>query len=504
MRPLWNRTMPAEAYTIYTSRSLNAQPGQPTGTSKMCLSCHDGTIALGSVVSRGQPIMMSGGVTTLPAGHANIGTDLRDDHPISFRFDSALAGKNARLKDPAALPSQIRLDGNNELQCTACHDAHNNTFGNFLVMRNDRSELCISCHQMGTTTVTAHSSCDACHQPHTAPSGPHLLKKATPTDTCLACHDGSVAQAVNIASAMHRPSVHDTASAADASGPMQDRSSCVDCHDPHTMARGGSTIPLTGSLPANLGRVSGVSESGSGMAAATQLHQVCFKCHADGATVRPLVSRQIQQSNLRLKFSPSSVSFHPVEAPGRNSMVPSLLPGWTVGSTMTCTSCHSDDSGSSRGAATGGVHGSSNAPLLVARYEIYDQTPESASAYALCYRCHDRANILNDTSFKQHKLHIVDQRTPCAACHDAHGIPSGSGTMSGNSSLINFATTIVHPDNTTGRLEFRSQGMFAGQCFLSCHGTNHSGTSYPSAFRIGVPKSSNLPSTAPKQPGKKK
>ena len=50
VRPLWNRYTPIDAYRIYTSRSLDAEPGQPTGASKMCLSCHDGTIALGAVL----------------------------------------------------------------------------------------------------------------------------------------------------------------------------------------------------------------------------------------------------------------------------------------------------------------------------------------------------------------------------------------------------------------------------------------------------------------------
>ena len=38
-----------------------------------------------------------------------------------------------------------------------------------LVMHNEQSQLCTSCHQVGTTTVTAHTNCNACHQTHTAP-----------------------------------------------------------------------------------------------------------------------------------------------------------------------------------------------------------------------------------------------------------------------------------------------------------------------------------------------
>src|SRR5437870_457143 len=58
VKPLWNRSLSVTSYKVYSSNSLKAQPGQPTGSSKLCLSCHDGTIALGSVSSRQQPIMM--------------------------------------------------------------------------------------------------------------------------------------------------------------------------------------------------------------------------------------------------------------------------------------------------------------------------------------------------------------------------------------------------------------------------------------------------------------
>src|SRR5689334_8057584 len=124
IQPLWNRNMPVNAYRVYSSNTLSAVPGQPTGSSKLCLSCHDGTIALGSVLSRDQTIGMAGGITTLPPGKTNLGTDLSDDHPISFRYDSSLVSKNPKLIDPSAIPKNLRLDGQANLQCSTCHDAH--------------------------------------------------------------------------------------------------------------------------------------------------------------------------------------------------------------------------------------------------------------------------------------------------------------------------------------------------------------------------------------------
>jgi predicted CXXCH cytochrome family protein len=483
VRPLWNRQMPTEAFTIYGSRALAARPGQPTGVSKMCLSCHDGTIALGTVLSRDQPIVMARGATTL-TGAANLGTDLSDDHPISFRYDTTLTAKNARLKDPSTLPASMKLDSNSELQCTTCHDAHNNSLGKFLVMRNDASEMCKSCHNVGPTEVPAHQNCDACHQPHTAPSGPYLLRSATVAGTCNRCHDGSVTGAANIAAEMQgKPSVHDTGSPVDPPAPAADHTTCTDCHEPHTMGRGASTPP---SIPPNFGKIGGITNAGAPIAVATSESQACYKCHADTETRGRTISRKVVDNNTRQQFSPSAISFHPVEGPGRNLDVPSLVPGLTESSRITCSSCHASESAASGGVK--GTHGSMYTPLLTGQYTTQDLTTESSQEYALCYQCHDRANLLSDASFPTHKLHIVDQRTSCAACHDSHGISSSRGSPGGNSKLINFATSVVFPEPSTGRLEYVDQGRFAGQCFLSCHGKDHVGTAYPAAgLRPGAP-----------------
>ncbi len=476
VRPLWNRQTPVDAYTIYTSRSMDALPGQPTGTSKMCLSCHDGTIALGDVVSRSTPILMSGGVTTMPAGASNLGLALSDDHPISFRYDSALAGKDRKIRNPVLLPPEVRLDANSELQCTTCHDAHNDSLGKFLVKRNDNSQLCTSCHQVGTTLISAHQNCAACHQPHSAPSGPHLLRKQTVSETCLQCHNGTIATADNIASEMSKVSVHDTHSPADPPDPASDHASCVSCHEPHTMGRGAGAAP---EIHANFGSVAGMSASGGVVEAARAEYEVCFRCHADDTRVGLTIARQIAQPNKRLPMSQTAVSFHPVEGPGRNLDVPSLKPGLTVSSIIYCSSCHSSDGGKTAGGSgPDGTHGSNHRPLLSNRYDTADYTAESAQAYALCYRCHDRNNILDDRSFPYHKKHIVEYRTSCATCHDAHGIATVQGNPINNSNLMNFATLIVTPDQSTGKLQFRDLGMFRGECYLTCHGAKHSPRSY--------------------------
>ena len=480
IRPLWNRFMPVNAYIVYSSNSLDARPGQPTGSSKMCLSCHDGTIALGSIVSQNQIIQMAQGITTLPPGSSNLGTDLSDDHPISFRYTSLLATRDTRLVAPQILPPALRLDANGELQCTTCHDAHDDSFGHFLVMDNADSALCRSCHQIQDTSVTAHTQCSSCHQSHSAASGPFLLVGATVTETCVSCHDGSQPGAADILADLRKFFAHDTDSPIDPPDPVPGHVTCANCHEPHTMLSGGvATAP---NAPPNFGRVLGVGASTGAPTTATYEYEVCFRCHGDAtAATTSFVSRQLTQTNTRLEFGPSGPSFHPIEAPGRSSNVPSLKPGLTEGSMILCSDCHgSDTSRKAGGSGPDGVHGSNIRPLLLARYTTIDFTPESTSAYALCYRCHYRDGgngILQDRSFP-HRLHVVDERTPCSVCHDAHGISSAQGNRINNSHLINFDISVVFPDPASGRLFYESMGSFSGSCTLTCHGVPHSPKSY--------------------------
>ena len=477
-RPLWNRNMPVASYQVYRSNSLQSLPGQPTGTSKMCLSCHDGTIALGSVLSRDQQIAMASGITTLPPGAANLGTDLRDDHPISFKYDGQLVTRNLKLKDPSLLPAAVKLDKVGELQCTACHDAHDNTFGKFLVMDNSASQLCSACHNMGATDVNGHTNCGSCHRSHSAPSGPYLLKAAKPTDTCLACHSGGTAspQGPNIAADIAKASNHDTGMSADQANPIPNHASCFHCHEPHTMRTASASPPA---VPPALGTISGINAAGGSIPAAAYQYEVCFKCHADQAAIAPIVTRQIVQANTRLEFAPSAISYHPVEAAGKNNNVPSLKAPYTTASIIYCSDCHnSNTSKLAGGTGPNGVHGSAFRPLLVANYNTTDNISESASQYALCYRCHNRTAFINEGGpFRYHKKHIVDKKTPCSVCHDAHGISSSQGTATRNARLINFNTAVVRA-SSSGLLYYESTGTNRGRCYLTCHSKNHNPLSY--------------------------
>lgn len=483
IRQLWNRELPVTPYTVYASSALDAAPGQPTGASKMCLSCHDGSIALGAVLSRDRAIPMAGAVSALPAGAAsNLGTDLSDDHPISFRYDALLATEDSRLLLPLALPEEIRLDRAGEMQCTTCHDPHDDANGDFLVMDNTGGRLCTTCHQIADTTVAAHQDCRSCHRTHGAPSGPFLLAGETVTETCIRCHDGTQPRAGNILADLAKFSVHDTAAPIEPSDPSI-HTTCTDCHEPHTMLSGAPAHAPQAAW--NFGRLGGPSGSPDRLESAAYEYQVCFRCHGDRPVRRglpsPWAKRQIVQTSVQLQFDPAGASFHPVIVPGRDGRSPSLRPEWSGGRLVLCSDCHgSDTSRKAGGSGPNGVHGSNYPPLLLDRYETIDSTPESSAAYALCYRCHLREGpngVLGDRSFPHH-LHVVEGRATCATCHDAHGINGAQGNRINNSHLINFDTSIVFPDPVSGRLAFEDLGIFRGTCTLTCHGVVHQRLGY--------------------------
>lgn len=153
--PLWNHELSTETYTMYNSAESPTMKAnvssQPSGISKMCLSCHDGTVALENYGKT-----MDG--TIFMYGDNLIGTDLRDDHPISFVYDTALATKDGQLYDPSTKLSgivgssgTIRDDMlfQSRVECSSCHDVHNTRAvpGTKLLLKdNTGSALCLTCH----------------------------------------------------------------------------------------------------------------------------------------------------------------------------------------------------------------------------------------------------------------------------------------------------------------------------------------------------------------------
>ena len=494
--PLWNRYTSGAVYTPYSSSTTKATIGQPTGSSKLCLSCHDGTVALGMVKSQATDISMMGS-STMPLGDSNLTTNLDNDHPVSFVYDEFLSSTRGELHSPTSLTGHVRLE-DGQMQCTSCHDPHDNRYGNFLVVDNIESALCLTCHDKEYWALSEHRSspaiwdglsndpwphtdektvrdnaCASCHRPHSAGMPDRLLVSPIEEDNCLNCHNGHVAD-TNIEAEFAKASTHPIYQNNWVHDPTEDlvnpprHVECSDCHNPHaSMAYDASAPAASGALEG----VAGITSAGTPIDPLQNEYELCFRCHADSIQRgSALVSRQIVQTNTRIEFDPTNASHHAVVAAAENPDVPSLITPWTESSLLYCTDCHNSDQSPDTGnIGSNGPHGSVWTPILERRLVFTDHQPESASVYALCYKCHSRNSILSDESFTGHRLHVDEEQTACTTCHDPHGVTD-------NTHLINFNMDYVTPQD--GIMEFIDTGRFSGNCTLSCHGFSHQNTSY--------------------------
>lgn len=148
--PLWNHDVTTQNYTLYNSATLDSAPSQPDGVSRLCLSCHDGTIAVDSYGGNAGVIFLGGDEAVGADGLAN-------DHPVSFIYDDSLANQDGGLFSPSSAPSSLGgtisqdLLFNNRLECASCHDVHNggaaaSVDDELLVISLVQSQLCLTCH----------------------------------------------------------------------------------------------------------------------------------------------------------------------------------------------------------------------------------------------------------------------------------------------------------------------------------------------------------------------
>lgn len=129
------------AATTQPTRAYPSPAGQLDAASLVCLSCHDGTVAR----------------DVYAGAHAASWSDLsgrslrRDEvrvtnHPVGIRYPDGERGYHSSASVESG--GRIKLP-NGRIQCTTCHDPHNrNKQPSMLVISNDRSRLCLSCHNL--------------------------------------------------------------------------------------------------------------------------------------------------------------------------------------------------------------------------------------------------------------------------------------------------------------------------------------------------------------------
>ena len=160
---LWAQRLSQSQYQVPEIRQgglVEMSAPQPDGSSRLCLSCHDGTVALGDIGGRPRGIAMAGGERLSPGHKGYVGTDLSGSHPISFvvpdqdpdmmgeSSDMALRPLSAIKADP-----DVPIDNKGKMQCTTCHDPHTDRYYQKDVVprfwvKPSVQEVCLTCHQV--------------------------------------------------------------------------------------------------------------------------------------------------------------------------------------------------------------------------------------------------------------------------------------------------------------------------------------------------------------------
>jgi predicted CXXCH cytochrome family protein len=196
--PRWNPRLPSPAtYRIYDTMGTSTMKGEvaPAGSvSLVCLSCHDGTQAMSTVINASRvgwtEGTWSGPFQTgerLMTGSSSLGTDLRDDHPIGVQYGGGgitASSPSASTHNPDFRPPQSAVlndtrvwwivtgtgasgtrrktdlilytrtstdgytgqrDAEPFVECASCHDPHTDK-ALFLRISNVGSALCLACH----------------------------------------------------------------------------------------------------------------------------------------------------------------------------------------------------------------------------------------------------------------------------------------------------------------------------------------------------------------------
>jgi len=195
--PLWNKPDAGTTYTTYDSTTIDGDVLTVGSVSVACLTCHDGTQAMDSVVNAPGSGLNSGdinGSLTIGTAVTNLGADLTNDHPIGIQYggfdpgtgqidpdfvtpQTAVIGGSDRWwvdtsvgaageRDKTDMILYTRDNGGSGepfVECASCHDPHegNGTGAaggptgsvpdigsdvNFMRIANVNSDVCLACH----------------------------------------------------------------------------------------------------------------------------------------------------------------------------------------------------------------------------------------------------------------------------------------------------------------------------------------------------------------------
>jgi len=416
----------------------------------------------------------------------------------------------------------LRRDSSSGQMCLACHDPNRVMTGQV----NQIAQWSTSAHALASNTATAsvsnsigtyktvaQNACISCHAVHNAPGQARTLRGANEQD-CISCHAGgtNITPAIpNVFAEFSKvghpfPSGNNQHDAAEGVLLNQNRhSTCVDCHNAHSSNQVVTFTPAP-SIRGSQNGIAGINASDgvSVLTPAVNQYENCLRCHgaSTGKVTNPIYGylpvRVVSAGdplNLIPQFALSAMSSHPVTHDSNSALSqPSLLgamlkldgvtPGRSMGTRILCTDCHnSDDNRESGGSGPNGPHGSKFTHVLERRYETSQAaapgqlitnlfpSPDLSAAgpYALCGKCHSLSQIMTNSSFSGHSLHI-GAGFSCSTCHTAHGMGASSGAISGER-LVNFDANVVASAGT-GPISY---SRATNSCALTCHTHTHAG-----------------------------
>ena len=367
---LWNQKLTTQTYATYTSTTQKNNNVQPVlgAVSNQCLSCHDGTVAVGATAAYGQ-------VTTRGSMYpADVfGSNLQSSHPFSLALpikdNIDLVASLAANGTTADITGAVKLIKGN-VECTSCHNPHvqakDPISQNFLVKDGSSGQLCLACHdpvrtmsgqinplvdwatsahalsaskispqaQLGSYTTVATDACNSCHAPHNA-SGPARLLRGQNEQDCIACHNGgtNISPMPNYANVFLEYATPKVGHPFPASTNPHDasenallnnnrHSTCVDCHSAHGSQAVG-VFPPAPLMRLSQKNVAGLSaaDGTSVLAPAVNQYENCLRCHgtSSGKQIQPIYGyfpvRAVSAGdplNLIPQFAVAATSSHPV------------------------------------------------------------------------------------------------------------------------------------------------------------------------------------------------
>jgi predicted CXXCH cytochrome family protein len=381
---LWNQKLTTETYSLYSSDTESNLTRQPAlgYSSNQCLSCHDGTVGVGTTVVYGQ-VTMQGSMYTQDV----FGSNLQSSHPFSMQTplkdNIDLVSTLAATGKTADTTGAINLIAGN-VECISCHNPHVQAIDlvsqNFLVINSSNGVMCLACHdptrqisgqfnpltgwatsahalstakispqaQVGSYTTVAADACIGCHAPHNAGSTSRLLRGQNEQD-CIACHNGAnispMPNYANVFAEYATPKVgHPFPNAANPHDAAENtllnnnrHATCVDCHSGHG-SQAVSIFPPPPLIRVSQAQVAGISATDgvTVLTPAVNQYDNCLRCHgtSTGKQVLPVYGyfpvRAVSAGdplNLIPQFAVTSTSSHPVMHVSNSALPqPSLRP----------------------------------------------------------------------------------------------------------------------------------------------------------------------------------